>query len=164
MYKLTYFILIPVVLVLSACGGGSSDSGGGSAPPGDLAGTYTGPATVTVTANGQSETVTDTITVVVDSKGNARIAGTNINTAFDGDSFAAVVPVSASGLSCSGSVTINGTVRGITITGTISGNSVTCEGVPIELSGRFKLTKTSQSKAALEFLGETGNAIREMVH
>lgn len=178
MSKFLYSCLLATLLLLGACGGGSSSGGGdsegvtesatdasGSSDTGGtsgsaLAGTYVGPATGTVSGGGLSETATDTVqitisednTIAFGEPGQPPIGTAVVNS--DGESFTISVPGSyfnEPGFQCSGKLSVAGTVKGDTITGSISSSGVTCNGIPITITGNFNLEKVaagSQSRAS----------------
>lgn len=152
-------MMFAVFFALSACGGGGdSSSGAGGTAPVSHAGTYNGFAMVTVSMPGLApETVTGTIQIVIDTAGNVT---SDPNTPFSGDgtltgnSFTVMVPagsVNQPGIACAGMIVITGTVSGNTTSGSISGDAVACNGVPVQISGTFEAARApgpSQSRAA----------------
>lgn len=178
MSKFLHSCLLATFLLLGACGGGSSSGGGesegatesasdaggtsdtGGTSGSGIAGTYVGPATATVSGGGLSETVTDTVqitiskdnTIAFGEPGQPPVATAVVNS--DGDSFSISVPASyfnESGLECGGKLSVTGTVKGNAITGSISSSGVTCNGIPITITGSFNLEKVaagSQSRAS----------------
>jgi len=178
MKKIVYSGLFLTSLVLTACGGGSSSDGGGSDGAGSAGagsdgggtgsvaippGTYSGPVTVTASGGGLSETVTDTLTVVVEEDGADIDFGDVPGTVtVNGNQITAAVPASTfndSDVTCSGTIVVTGTVNGDTITGDISGKDIVCNGIPITVTGDYTLTRVSQSRRSLEFLPETTRSI-----
>lgn len=178
MSKFVYSCLLATFLLLGACGGGSSSGGGdsegvtesasdagGSSDAGGtsgsgIAGTYVGPATVTASGGGLSETATDTVQITI-SKDNTIAFGEPgqppVGTAVvksDGESFSINVPGSyfnEPGFQCDGKLSVAGTAKGDTVTGSISSSGLTCNGIPITITGNFNLEKVaagSQSRVS----------------
>lgn len=166
--KLTLRIFLAsfVSLVLAACGGsGSSSSGGG----GSFAGSYSGTATITITGGGASSTVTGAFVIVINPDGSVV---TDPGTDFSGfgtlTGSTVIVNISAStfnepGLSCLGSFRFEGTIAGNRITGTISGSSITCNGIPFTVTGSFNVVRVGSSRAVLDgrVMSGIGSALRQ---
>ncbi len=136
--------VVMVALAMAACGGGSSSSGGGI----HFAGDYNGIATITLSAPGlPPETLSGPIRIVVDRRGNVTSdPGTSAPGAgkLNGNSFTATVPgerFNEPGFTCNGSILIKGTLSGDSVTGTISENALTCNGIPIQVNGTYSATR-----------------------
>lgn len=171
MSKLIYGCVLSVLLLLGGCGGGSSSGGGetndvtesaadatpdtggggGDDSGSDIAGTYVGNGTATASGGGFSETVTGPIQITIsnDNKvafgepGEPPVGTTTLNAG--GDGFSMSVPASffnQSGIECTGTLNVIGTVSGNSITGNISGSGVACNGIPFTITGSFDLEKT----------------------
>lgn len=138
--------------ILSACGGGGSSGGGGS----DVTGTYNGTATGKISVPGTSvppEPINGTIQIVLNKDGTAvSDPGTSFSGSgtWSGNQVNISVPASAfnsPGLTCTGTVSITGTISGNVITGTIGGMPV-CSGVRFTFTLTFNVTKTSSATLA----------------
>ena len=152
--QVLFFSLFACLLFAThGCGGGGNNGGvvggggGGSSPN---AGIYNATLTVNVSGTGVpslSETATGTVRITDDGSVFLTIADDDGDLfggqgALVGDSFSITDSdeVTVNGLTCSGSVTINGTVSGETISGPISG-SLVCNGIPISISGNLQATR-----------------------
>lgn len=139
---------------LVACGGGDSDSGSmidntlpGSNVPVNFVGTYVGTANITASALGLSESDTFDVTITVTADGMVRFDGDDPDETFtvglqnDGV-FAGTLPITED--ECQGSVSIAGTVDGMTASGDVSGDGQ-CDvnGLTVDamLSGSFNATR-----------------------
>ena len=141
---LSCFILVSY---LTACGGGSSSSGGGTS----FAGTYSGTWNATLSAGGTSQSGTGIITIVVNPDGTVvidpetSIPGTG---SVNGNSFTGGWDASSfntPGLTCSGSLSLSGTISGNTVTGTIGPSQFICNGVQFTARGTFTASKTAKA-------------------
>lgn len=168
MSKLIYGCLLSVLLLLGGCGGGSSSGGGetngGDDSGSDIAGTYVGTGTATASGGGFSETVTGPIQITISSDnkvafgepGEPPVGTTTLNAS--GDGFSMSIPASffnQSGIECTGTLNVTGSVSGNSITGDIAGSGVTCNGIPFTITGSFDLEKTqagSQSRGSAGLL------------
>ncbi len=180
---LTTGLLLTVALV--ACGGGSSSgsggrtgetgevggdaAGGGGSPANAFAGTYNGFATATLSAKGvPPEHISGSIQIVIDDKGNVTSdpgisqSGTG---KLKGNAFTVTVPgarFNEPGVKCQGSMLIKGTISGNTITGTLAGNGLTCNGVLIQVSGTYSATRAAAGAASRSPAGGTVmNAVQQ---
>ena len=160
-------ILLALLMIFSGCssksssetssGGGSADSspatGGtdtraGSAPGSSLAGTYTGSATATASALGLTESETVPVTITIDQNGTVTIqSGSDLfpnvitlngNTfgysqTFDNESFGSAT--------CSGTLTLQGSVNNGVLTATLSSQNVSCNNIPGTVSGTMTATR-----------------------
>ncbi len=171
MSKLIYGCVLSVLLLLGGCGGGSSsgggetndvtesasdatsDSGGGGGGDSgsEIAGTYEGTGTATVSGGGISEPFTGPIQITIskDNKvafgepGEPPVGTTTLNAG--GDGFSMSIPASffnQSGIACTGTLNVTGSVSGNSIIGNISGSGVVCNGIPFTITGSFDLDKT----------------------
>lgn len=174
MAALTAGILLAAIL--AACGGGNEpgevagDSAGGDGSPGNpFAGTYNGFATATLSAKGlPPENISGTIQFVIDNKGNVTSdpgipqSGTG---KLKGNSFTVTVPgarFNEPGIVCQGSMLIKGTISGNTITGTLAGNGLACNGVLIQVEGTYSATRAAAGAAARSPAGgSVMEAVRE---
>lgn len=178
---------IGLALMLIGCGGGSSSSGAGTGPgetgpaPGSpapssggtagnrFAGTYNGFATVTLSAPGvPAETITGTIQIVVDAQGNVVSdpgSGASGTGRLNGNSFTVTVPgarFNQAGVACGGSMLVRGTISGDTIDGTIAGDKLVCNGIPIQMNGNYSAVRAaagtaSRAAASPPWITEAGN-------
>jgi len=137
-------IVLSLLLFLSACGGGDSSDGGGV----DFSGRYIGPGTLTLSADGESESTTFAAEVIIEGNSvtvNRSKTQTTIATGtVSGDSFTAKVPASALaefGPDCDGSVALTGTISGNMVSGTISGGQILCNGLEVTVTGTIQATK-----------------------
>ena len=141
----------------SSSGGSSTPSGstptnGGTTPVesvSEFAGTYKGTATATATALVISETETAPVTIIIDNNGTVTIqSGSDIFqnvTVLNSNSFSYTQSLNGQDLgsvTCTGSLSIKGTISGGVINGNLSSSNVVCNGVPVTVTG--KLTATRQ--------------------
>ena len=170
--RLGYFILTLVLAAfLGACsetkktssGGGSNtstegqtgdptaDAAGDQGSTGDgaslYAGTYKGTVTVTVKALLLEYSENSDVTIVVDSNGNYTVStdsGFSGSGALDGNSFSFSRDgnISDSGINCSGTVGVKGTISGNSINGTTFTNNLMCNpDIGASISGTLNATK-----------------------
>jgi hypothetical protein len=156
--------LLALLMIFSGCGSDSSSetsSGGGSTadtetptsdePVSSLAGTYTGTASVTATAASPldlSQTETVPVTIIISENGTVTIqSGSDLfpdvimltgNTfgysqTFNNESFGAAT--------CSGTLTLQGSISGGILSATLSSQAVTCNGIPGTVSGTMTATR-----------------------
>ncbi len=153
--------LLALFMIFSGCGSESSSetsSGGGSTgvsdetvndePVSSFAGTYTGSATATASALGLSESETVPITIIIDQNGTVTIqSGSDLfpnvitlsdNTfghsqTFNNESFGSAT--------CSGTLTLQGSINNGVLSATLSSQSVTCNDIPGTVSGTMTATK-----------------------
>ena len=144
-------------LFLSACGGGGSNSGGGSAPapvappPIDRTGSYAGSQDWTLTGGGQ--TSTDTLDFSMSVTGS-QVTITEFSVPDP------VGPIDANGnfrvfvpftftledrTPCQGEIAWDGNVGDGMASGNVVG-TLTCRGVPVELSGSWEATRSALGK------------------
>ena len=148
---LFFTLFASLLFATNGCGGGGDDGvvgggGGGSTPH---TGIYNATLTVNFSGTGLppfSETASGTVQITDDGSVFLTIAdddgdlfggqGTLV-----GDTFSITdsEEVTVDGVTCSGSVTINGTVSGDTISGPITG-SLVCNGIPVNISGNLQAT------------------------
>lgn len=154
-------ILLALLLIFSGCsnssdetssGGGSGGEPGGDTPPSALAGTYIGTATATASALGLSESETAPVTIIIDQSGGVTIKS-------DSDIFPNVITMNGNSFSqsqtfnnqdfgsvtCSGTLTLQGSVDNGTLNGTLSSQSVSClfngANIPGTVTGTITATK-----------------------
>jgi hypothetical protein len=143
---MTGFGLVVALLVLASCGGG-----GGSTGPSNFAGTYVGTANITLTSPGGSQQVTGSIQFDIAPDGTVTVSdpgqppyGTG---ALSGNTFVVTAPgssLNSPGVSCTGTITFEGTVGGAMMNGTISSSGLRCNNVPFTLTGTFTATLQTQ--------------------
>ena len=124
-----------------------------------------------MTGAGQSQSGTGIIvlvvnpdnTVVIDPNtpvpGSGNIDGNTIAAGWAGSSF------NTPGITCSGGVTITGSVSGESITGTIGPSTLTCNGVKFSIRGTFNAAKTAKALLDGSTIGdEFRNAVGEALY
>lgn len=152
-------ILLALFMAFSGCSSDNSNDtssgGGGSTPapeepadPVSLAGTYTGTATATASALGLTETETVPVTITIDQNGSVTIqSGSDLfpnaitlsgNTfshsqTFNNESFGSAT--------CSGTLTLQGSINSGVLSATLTSQSVTCNGIPGTVTGSITATK-----------------------
>ncbi len=143
----------------------------GTPPP--IAGTYVGTGTATASGGGFSETVTGPIQITIskDNKvafgepGQPPVGTTTLNAG--GDGFSMSVPASffnQSGIACTGTLNVTGSVSGNSITGNISGSGVVCNGIPFTITGSFDVEKSkARSRGSAGLLEALGSMITGMI-
>ena len=143
--------------VTTSSNGGSSSNGGTtstSAPapaaetPDQFAGTYVGSGTATASALGISESETAPVTIVIDKDGTVTVkSGSDIFgnvTVLNGNTFSYSQSLNDEDLgsvSCSGTLSINGTISNGVIDAGLSSDSVNCGGLPVTVTGSLKATR-----------------------
>lgn len=144
------YLICMLAVMITACGGGGSSGGAGGAVSdggnNPFAGSYTGTATVTLSAPGvKPVTNTMPISIVISADGtivvedDGKVYGTG---KLDGNSFAMTnaAQYSSDGITCTGPQSFSGTVSGTSITGRITGTA-NCTGpngsVSISMNGTF---------------------------
>ena len=163
--------LLAMFLAFSGCSsdsGSETSSGGGSTtsstttgdstsgtdtpvssePVSSFAGTYTGTATATASALGITESETVPVTIIIDQNGTVTIqSGSDLfpnvitlsgNTfghsqAFNNESFGAAT--------CSGTLTLQGSINNGVLSASLSSQSVVCNGIPGTVTGSMTATK-----------------------
>jgi hypothetical protein len=151
--------ILALFMTFSGCSSDNSNetsTGGGSTTPppeepvdpASLAGTYTGTATATASALGITESKTVPVTIIIDQNGTVSIqSGSDLfpnvitlsgNTfghsqTFNNESFGSAT--------CSGTLTLQGSINNGVLSATLSSQSVTCNGVPGTVSGTMTATK-----------------------
>ncbi|NOZ10417.1 MAG: hypothetical protein GXP09_05195 [Gammaproteobacteria bacterium] len=164
MYKLgpTYPFLLVVFLTACSSDNGSTSSGGGTAPPtssappvpeggtpdnntpstNQFAGTYSGTVKYTVSGLGISTSDTDSFTVTIDENGKVSVNGTYAGKLSSNSfSISETGTETVSGVTCSGTISVNGSISGSTISGAFPPTTLDCGGLPLEFSGSFSATK-----------------------
>lgn len=164
------FVMLISLLLLSGCDSDSdvstsSDGGSGSTPPAgstpppvssppaetvsQFAGTYKGSATATASALGLSESESAPVTIIIDNSGTVTIqSGSDIFqnvTVLNSNTFSYTQSLNGQDLgsvTCTGSLTINGTISGGVINGTLSSSNVICNNaIPVTVTGTLKATR-----------------------
>jgi hypothetical protein len=133
-----------LALLLTACGGGGGSGSSSTASSTLMPGTYRGTASFTVSGGGNS--VTQSAPVVITLSPNNTVSEISFpgSAQVVGNSF--TLPVSASvlngpGLSCpQGTLAIDGTFSGNTVSGTLSSSGVVCNGLPVTVTGNYTAT------------------------
>jgi hypothetical protein len=147
--------------VVAGCGGGGSGSTGSS-----VAGTYRGTASLTVTTGPASVTEHVPIVVVVSPDNAVSIEGVPQTAPLSGNAFSIVVPAAAlagPGVDCTGgSASIDGTISGTTMAGTISSSQLVCNGLPATVTGTFTATLQAQVPAGAA-RGDLAGALRALI-
>lgn len=149
MRRLFYFI-VPMLL-LAGCGGGS-DGGGPS-----FVGTYIGTGEFTLSGAGQTISQDNLgIQFDISPDGVVRVSDPGqppyAEGPLTGNTFiiiAAGSVLNTPGVSCTGTFTFNGTISGNTMTGTVSSNNLTCNGIPFTVTGSFTATLQPQGQARI---------------
>lgn len=161
---------LALVSLLAACGGsGGSSSGGGSSTT--VAGSYSGTVRATVSGGGMSIPTVGSIdlmihedgTVISDPgtqfPGRGSVSGNRLALNVGANSF------NEPGLSCRGSIRLEGTISGDRISGTVSGVAISCNGVPIGVSGSFNASRVAQARQAADrrSLFRIGDSLRHLM-
>ena len=130
---------------------GSTPQNGGSTPAesvSEFAGTYRGTATATATALVLTETESAPVTIIIDNNGTVTIQrGSDIFqnvTVLNSNTFSYTQSLNGQDLgsaSCTGSLTINGTISGGVINGKLSSSNVVCNGIPVTVTGTLTATR-----------------------
>lgn len=157
MKKLLLIAGFALVLSLVGCGGGGDSNSGTS-----YAGTYTGTLTITLIA-GSLGTLSETsnITIIITPDGTFSVTddeGGTVTGQLAGDQliFIEDMNVTEPGLTCSGSATYTATVNGVTVTGTVAGNSIVCNGVSIQVTGTISANIVSAASTSLRATSAAG--------
>ena len=154
------------LLLISGCDSDNdvSTSSGGSTPPADstpapgtpppaetpseFAGTYKGSGTATATALGLTETESAPVTIIIDNSGTVTIqSGSDIFqnvTVLNNNTFSYTQSLNGQDLgsaTCTGSLTINGTISSGVINGTLSSSNVVCNSIPVTVTGTLTATR-----------------------
>ena len=141
------------VVAVTGCGGGGSSSGGGGGA--QFAGTYQGTYQMTMTGGGRSTSGSGPIVIVIqpDNKVIRDPGSDNSLGILTGNSFSINnrgSSLNRPGVSCSGTFSLNGTVQGTQITGTLSSTNLRCNGMPLTITGSCNLQKVpTAARAAL---------------
>jgi len=156
MKKLLLIAGFALVLSLVGCGGGG-DSNSGT----PYAGTYTGTLTITLTGSLGTFSETSNITIVITPDGTFSVTddeGGTVTGQLAGDQLIFVEDMNFTepGLTCSGSATYTATVNGVTVTGTVAGNSVVCNGVSIQVTGTISANIVSAVSTSLRATSAAG--------
>lgn len=153
-YLIQICALAITAVMLSACGSDSpsASSGGGSVTviPGDpaaLAGTYSGSATLTVSALGISESQTYPVTITIEPNGNVSIRSGS--EAIDdvavlrgsGFSYTTTDTATVGQYTCSGTITVSATIANGRINGNLSTQNANCNGIGLSLTGTLQATR-----------------------
>ena len=153
-----FSVIFTSIALLSACGGGSTGGVGTQNSP--HVGTYSGSVNLTATASGvPTVSATDVISVYIRPDGTVLLGDSEnifaVGT-LNGDtfSFTGAASVLADDTSCTGTITITGTVSNGTGTGTISSSGVVCGGVAINFTGSYTGNRTSTSASVSSVLQE----------
>ena len=164
-----FFTLLLSLLLLSGCDSDSeistsSDGGSGSTPPASstpssggttpsetvsqFAGTYKGTATATATALILTETESAPVTIIIDNSGTVTIqSGSDVFqsvTVLNGNTFSYTQGLNGQDLgsaTCTGSLTIKGTITNGVINATLSSSNVVCNSIPVTVTGTLNATK-----------------------
>lgn len=142
------------ILLLSACGGGGSDSGGAVAPtapgnmlPAELVGTYRGTITLTASAGGISQTITEPLTITVMADGTLTFATDDADETVtvgvdNAGNFAASLDISED--ECTGTISVTGQVTANLASGDVDGSGTCSDGgltLDVEIDGSFSASR-----------------------
>jgi len=115
------------------------------------AGTYKGKTTLKITVEGQSSSDTRSITIKISDSGSVKVTGSggSVGGKLSGDRITARIPVSETdpdtGVKCSGTLPLAGTISGDKISGKISGKlSCKLNSTPLDggsVTGKFSASK-----------------------
>jgi len=92
----------------------------------------------------------DPISIVIGSDGKVTING-EFAGVLSGDSFSITQAgtTTVSDVTCTGTVSVNGTISGGSINGSFQASSLSCNGIPVEFNGTFNATRIGVSAASV---------------
>jgi hypothetical protein len=135
--------LSALTIVLVGCSGGGGH--GGTSP--SHVGTYLGTANTTLTGPTGTVPVNGSIQFVVAPDNTVSVSDPGRppfgSGTLSGDTFVTSAPgstLNSPGVSCTGSVAFDGTIAGVTMSGTVSSGGLKCNGVPFTVAGTFTAT------------------------
>jgi hypothetical protein len=148
-------VAILIGLLLAGCGGGGKTSSGAGGASDNPAGAYSGNMTANISIGANKTTTGGLIDIVIHEdgsvvsdpgtyfQGNGRLTGNQVVIDVPNSS------LSEPGLACAGTIRLTGTWQGNQIAGQVQGINLSCNGVPIFMTGTFLVTRNGGSVSVL---------------
>jgi hypothetical protein len=120
------------------------DSGsGGDTPLTGYAGTYTGTASYKASGLGITKEESEPVTVVIDDAGNVSVDGESVGKLTNDSISSSYTGTETVGdLTCTGTITVNASISGNTISGRFPPTTLDCNGLPVEVEASFSATRS----------------------